>query len=804
MNKYLLLIITLIFLSLSGFSQVITVLDSESGAPLETVTLSSDKPRYYTVTNAKGQADISRLKGSKSIDIRLIGYKSETKSYDDLKKVQFLLILKPTVISLDQFIVSATRTDQDEREVPAKILSISAREIALQNPQTAADLLGGSGEVFIQKSQQGGGSPMIRGFATNRLLYTVDGVRMNTAIFRSGNLQNVISLDPFAMENAEVIFGPASLIYGSDAIGGVMSFKTLAPEYSLTDKPLVSGHALARYSSANNEMTGHFDIKVGWKKWASVSSFSHSRFGDLRMGTYGPNEYLRPWFVQRQDSMDVVVQNNDPELQKPTGYSQANLMQKLAYKPNENWEFIYGFHYSATTNYPRYDRLIRAKKELPRSAEWYYGPQVWMMNNMTAINNAYNKIYDQMTIRIAQQYFEESRIDRDFQKDTRYNRLEEVYAYSANLDFSKTVVGKHAFYYGIEAVMNDVNSTGIDEDIITGIKSIGPSRYPQSTWSSYAAYLSYKYRFNEQFLVQAGLRYNQFMLKADFSDNLQFYPLPFSEVDINDGALTGNLGIIYYPAKDWVIIANASSGFRAPNIDDLGKVFDSEPGAVVVPNPYLKAEYAWNMELGISKVFDDFLKIDVTGYYTLLDNAMVRRDFTLNGLDSIMYDGEMSRVQAIQNAAQATVYGIQAGMELSLPAGIGISSQFSYQKGDEELDDGTTSPMRHAAPWFGITHFTYTYSKLTMDFYAIYNGQVSYEDLPIEERGKEYIYATDINGNPYSPSWYTLNLKAGYQVNESFSIFTGIENLTDQRYRPYSSGIVAPGRNFILTLKATF
>src|SRR5690606_22275722 len=96
-------------------------------------------------------------------------------------------------------------------------------------PQTAADMLAGSGEVFVQKSQLGGGSPMIRGFATNRLLYAVDGVRMNTAIFRAGNLQNVINLDPFATESVEVIFGPGSVMYGRDAIGGVMSFQTLMP-----------------------------------------------------------------------------------------------------------------------------------------------------------------------------------------------------------------------------------------------------------------------------------------------------------------------------------------------------------------------------------------------------------------------------------------------------------------------------------------------------------------------------------------------------------------------------------------------
>lgn len=794
----------LLSLNFIGYSQIVTVKDGNNDLPVDLVTLTSESPHAFVLTNSEGQADISTLKGAEKIEIRMIGYQTITTSFANLEKANFLITMNQTTINLDQVIISATRWNQNQREIPAKILVISSNDVNLSNPQTTADLLSSTGEVFIQKSQQGGGSPMIRGFATNRLLYTVDGVRMNTAIFRSGNLQNVISLDPFSFESAEVIFGPASLIYGSDAIAGVMSFQTLTPQYSLTSKPLISGNALARYSSANNEVTGHFDVNVGWKKWAFLTSFSNNKFGDLKMGSYGPEEYLRNWYVERVDSADVVVTNADPKTQKTTGYSQTNLMQKISFKPNEKWEFQYGFHYSITTDYSRYDRLIMTKKGLPKSAEWYYGPQEWMMNNLTVTNSCSNVIYDQFTLRLAWQLFGESRHDRGFQKSTLANRVEKVNAYSINADFTKSLGMKHHFYYGVELVWDDVASTGTDEDITTGNIVTGPSRYPQSTWASYAAYLNYQFRITPKFLLQAGARYNYFTLNADFSSNLAFYPFPFSDVKINDGALTGNLGFVYNPAESWSLTTNLSTGFRSPNVDDLGKVFDSEPGSVVVPNPDLKAEYAYNAEIGVAKVFGEVCKIDLTGYYTYLQNAMVRRDFTLNGLDSIMYDGEMSKVQAIQNAAFATVYGIQAGLEVKLPAGFGFTSQFNYQKGDEELDDGTNSPLRHAAPWFGVSHLTFNSNKLELDFYAVYNGKVSYENLPEEERGKAYMYAIDNDGNPYSPSWYTLNIKALYQLTNYLSVSAGIENLTDQRYRPYSSGIVSPGRNFVMALRARF
>lgn len=783
-----------------GYSQIITITDGANHQPIELATISSESPSANTITNSKGQANISDFKDSQLIEIRMLGYRTEIFSYEQLKSEAFAIKLTPG-ITMDEVVVSASRWNQRSRNIPTKITSISSKTVILQNPQTAADLLGASGKVFIQKSQQGGGSPMIRGFATNRLLYVIDGVRMNTAIFRSGNIQNVISLDPFATEKTEVFFGPGSVIYGSDAIGGVMSFQTLTPQLSLNDEPLIAGSAVARYSSANNEKTAHFDVNVGWKKWASVTSFSSYDFGDLRMGSHGPEEYLRPFYVQRIDSVDRIITNDDQQIQRPTAYTQMNIMQKIRYKPNGKWDFQYGFHYSTTSDYARYDRHIRYKKGLPRYGEWYYGPQKWMMNNLNISHTGKTSFYDMMTIRLAQQSFEESRIDRDINKDDRHIRIEKVEAYSLNIDMNKAIGNRHKLFYGAEGVKDDVTSSGTDEDIRSGISIVGPSRYPQSVWASYGAYFNYQYKLSEKAALQTGIRYNQYLLDATFDDT--FYPFPYSEMNMNDGALTGSIGVIFHPSDDWAISLNASTGFRSPNVDDAGKVFDSEPGNVVVPNPDLKAEYAYNIEMGIAKIFGDIVKLDFTGYYTLLDDAMVRRDYTLNGMDSIMYDGEMSKVQAIQNAARAYVYGIQAGLEVKLPYGFGFASDFNFQKGEEELDDASTSPSRHAAPVFGTSKITYAADKLNMQLYAVYSGSKTYEELPVEEQGKTEIYAIDSKGNPWSPSWYTLNFKAMYQITDNFSLSAGLENITDQRYRPYSSGIVAPSRNFIISLRAT-
>lgn len=706
--------------------------------------------------------------------------------------------------AIDEVVISASKWNQVFGQVPLKVTSISAKDNNLYQPQTAADLLGNSGKVFIQKSQQGGGSPMIRGFATNRLLYSVDGVRMNTAIFRSGNIQNVINMDPFATEKTEVLFGPGSVIYGSDAIGGVMSFQTLTPQFGSNKEPRITGKANARYASANKEKTGHFDVNIGWRKFALLTSFSVWDFDHLRQGSNGPNDYLKSIYAQRQDSADVIITQDDPLLQIPSAYSQVNLMQKLRFKPNEHWDFQYGFHYSTTSTYGRYDRHNRYRNGTLRYAEWDYGPQSWRMHNLLMNHRNTYLLFDNVALRIAQQQFGESRIDRALNSTERNTQTEKVNAFSVNLDLLKSLGARNTIYYGLEFVNNEVVSTGSLTNISTGLQQIGPSRYPQSTWKSIAAYVNDEIKVTNKFTLQAGVRLNQYILDGDFSNNLNFYSFPFKAVSINNSALTGSLGGVYKHAKSLLFRANAGTAFRAPNVDDVGKVFDSEPGALTLPNPNLEAEYAYTVDLGVAKVFSEKIKFDVSLYYTYLDNAMVRRPYTINGKDSILYEGQMSQVQAIQNAAFAKVYGFQLGIEIKLPAGFMLLGDINYQKGEEELEDGTVSASRHAAPFFGVTRLRYQYKKLTMEINGFYQAERAYQNLAREEQAKDEIYAKDANGNNYAPQWYTLNFKGMLQLSESVGLSAGIENITDQRYRPYSSGISGAGRNFVLALRASF
>lgn len=782
------------------YSQVVTVYDADNNEPLEAIIINSKGSKKLLSTDLKGQVDISIFEDSKEINFNFIGYNKLTISYDELQKNNFLVYLVSEGLETEELVVSATRWKQLRGEATVSIARISQKEVEFQNPQTAADLLGVSGKVFIQKSQQGGGSPMIRGFATNRLLYIVDGVRMNTAIFRGGNIQNVISLDPFAMQSTEVLFGPASTIYGSDAIGGVMSFQTKEAQFGTANDINFKLNTSTRYSSANNERTGHVDFNLGWEKFAFFSSFSASKYDDLRQGSTGPDDYIKPYKVERIEGQDIVTSLENSLIQTPSAYDQFNIMQKVRYKPNNSLELNYGFHYSETSSYGRYDRHNRIRNDLPQFAQWDYGPQKWMMNTISIENSDTNYLYDAVNLRFALQNFEESRIDRGFNRENRRERAEKVDAYSINLDFIKSTNDNNTLYYGMEYVINEVKSTGTQTNILTEEINKSQARYPQSDWSSLGIYISDKYKYSDKLLFQASARYNINVINANFEDF--FEGLPFNNSSLTNSALTGSIGAVFRPDNNWIFSTNLSTAFRAPNIDDIGKVFDSEPGSVVIPNINLEAEYAYNIDFSIAKHFSNFMKLDVTAFYTHLSNALVRRDFSLNGQDSVVYDDILSKVQAIQNAAIAKVYGLQTGIEVKFGYGFSFTTDINFQLGEEEMDDGTISRSRHAVPLFGVSRLNYKKDKLHLQMYSQYQSEISAANMPIEEKSKTEIYALDKDGNAFAPSWNTLNFKAMYHFTKDLSITLGLENIFDIRYRPYSSGISAPGRNFIIALIA--
>ena len=801
-KKAISLIFLLYFLSVNA--QEVTVLDHNTKEPLAGIAVFNADATVVLSTNLDGKVDIGQFNLDDVIYFKSNRYYQNSIRKSIILQRERVIYLDAIVEGLQEVVISASKFQQDKSDVPQKISSINQSTIQLANPQTSADLLESSGNVYIQKSQMGGGSPMIRGFSTNRLLITVDGVRMNNAIFRGGNIQNVISIDPFSIEQTEVIMGAGSVVYGSDAIGGVMSFYSLKPRISNGDSLLLDSHATLRYATANREKTGNFYIGFGLEKWAFATNITFSDFDDLKMGKHGPDAYLRPEYVLREDGMDIIVPNSDPRLQIPTGYDQTSIMQKIRYVPKEDVFFDLGMFYTTTSDFSRYDRLIRYRGDELRSAQWYYGPQRWFMANlqMTKLSSS-STFYDKLQTTLAYQNFKESRYDRDFGSDLLNERSEAVDALSFNLDFDKGLTPRSELNYGVEYIYNKVHSNGSTIDISENTSENAVSRYPDgSNWQSAAIYTTLKYKPSNHFVFQTGARYNYISSKSNFNYNNQFLDLPFDEANLNAGALTGSAGINWLPVDLLNFRLNLSTAFRAPNIDDIGKVFDSEPGSVVVPNKDLKPEYAYGADFGMVLNVPNFT-LDSSVFYTYLDDALVRRDYAINGETEIEYDGELSNVQAIQNAAYAKVYGLEVGMQYVFSDELKLRSQYNIIRGYEN-EDGEEIPVRHAAPDFGNTHLIWESKKWTLDAFAMYNSELSNSEMAPSELSKDYIYAKDNNGDPYAPSWLTFNLRSEYQITDSATVNLSLENITNQRYKTYSSGIAAAGRNLIMSLRYVF
>ena len=779
------------------FGQLIRVLNGNTGDPVVGAVVFDESQTRFVESDQRGFIDLGVFKDQLSLIVQHPSYfpyyfKKSTEPQDTL------VLLQERIIKIDEVIISASKWEEKKSEIPFEILALDAKEIAFSNVQTAADALEATGQVFVQKSQLGGGSPMIRGFGANAVLIVVDGVRMNNAIFRGGNLQNIISIDPLSLERTEVIFGPGTVMYGSDALGGVMDFHTKKPQYSNDNTLAFGGQALVRFSSANNEKTTGLMLTAGRERWGYVGNISYSDFGDLTTGSVRPAAHpdfgKRPEYVLSINGRDSVVKNDDQNLQRFSGYNQFNTLQKLAIRTSGVSELTYTFNFSNTTNIPRYERLILYDAEQLENAAWYYGPQRWMMNALKFKYYRPSTLFDAANLTVAFQNFQESRHDRKYGSNTLRNRTERVNVMSINADFDKEFNAANQVYYGAEFIYNHVNSTAFANNVLTGERTDLSTRYPDggSDVNGLAAYFSYKRKMRHQLFLNSGLRFNHQHLYAQFTSG-QF---DYNSILNISSALNGNIGMVYNPGADLKISGLISTGFRAPNVDDISRVFDSEPGHVVVPNPDLKPEYSYNTEVSASWVFNNWLEVYGTVFYSFLRDAMVRDDFTVGGEDSILYDGVLSKVQALVNTGRADVYGFNIGLKMEItPNWLAIGS-FNMTEGRDRAEN---EPLRHTTPAFGMASIQFAKNKFRGEFFIRFNGKRTMENLPLSERNKPHLYSSD-----GSLAWYTFNLRSQYNICSWLSANAAVENLLDHHYRTYSSGISAPGRNFMLSLKATF
>lgn len=729
---------------------------------------------------------------------------------------------------MEEVVISASKFAENKKNIAQKIDVISAKSIAIANAQNTGDLLVNTGKIFVQKSQQGGSSPVIRGFEASRVMLVIDGIRMNNAIYRSGHLQNVITVDQNMLQRVEVMYGPASTIYGSDGLGGIIHLQTKNPVLSGIDKKLIShGSAFARYSSANNEKTIHADASIGGNRVAWLQAYTYSDFGDMRMGNQYPDKYpnfgRRSVYMGQVNGIDSVLTNPDDRVQKFSGYRQWDITQKLLVRQNDKINHLLNFQYSNTNDVPRYDRLQDIRNGTLRYAEWYYGPQKRLLGAYEF--NAKNLGFvDEIKANINYQDIEESRQTRDYRRYDRFDsRVEniKVWGFSAS---ARKKWSSNELTFGVDGQLNDLQSVATRTNLTTGAVSALDTRYPdgKNNMNYFGVFAQHVYKFGDgKWVLNDGVRFQVVRLASNIVNN-SFFRLPDTVFKQNNTAISGNIGLIYNPQKTTRISLALSTGFRTPNIDDLAKLFESSTAArqVVVPNSNIKPEYTYNIDLSLTQQIADKITLELSGFYTLLRNALVKAPFKVNGQDSILYDGVKSQVLANQNSNKGRLYGFSASLSFAITKQITFSSDISYTNGRFDTDPAVASsiyekqpngtyllvkrnvsskPLDHIPPVIGKTALVYQGSKLRLELFALYNGWKRLDQFNADgEDNAQYATADGM------PGWITANFRGSYAINKAMTVQAGAENILDRNYRYFASGFSAAGRNLYLAFRVNW
>ncbi|SEQ54748.1 TonB-dependent receptor [Neolewinella agarilytica] len=816
----------LLLSSLSAAAQqTVTVMNNE-GEPLigAYVWLLPDST-VLGETNLEGKMRINQeLKPTQRLQTSYLGHEDLSISWREVLRAngQIMLAVDEGFSTLAPVVVG--RRNEAYTQLPYQIKTVDQQAISQAQSLTTADALADLSGVYVQKSQFGGGSPVVRGFEANRVLLVVDGVRMNNAIYRNGHLQNAITVDALALDRMELIFGAGALAYGSDAIGGVVHFRTQQPEFRARTQDAVEGQGAMNFSSAAKALTLGGKLSYGAENWAGLTLLSTTSTSHLRAGAQRPDRYpdfgLRTQYIDRVRNEDRLEENEDPNVQIGTAYSQFNLLQKLRFHLKDQLELSANMQLSTTTDVPRYDALTERSGGALRFARWDYGPQTRAMASLRLDDRRPTALYDIATYLISHQLIEEDRISRRVNDPLEENNLETVQATNLQTDFAKEVgfwtvrYGLDLRYDGVksEAYFRDINS--VENRRLDGLAT----RYP-SGGSSLAAggiYLDAGYDLGKDWLIRGGLRLSRQRLSATFqpTDPVEWPTEYLDGISNTESAATAALGL-RHEGKTHGFRALYAQGFRAPNIDDFAKFRESN-GFIQVPNPNLQPERSHTLEASYrnGKAGGDWW-VELTAYHSWLRSAIVRRNGILpDGSSFFVSRRDTLFAQTNVNAESARVYGFDVSARWRFAPDLTLLADAHALRGirRQAAPDGVilSLPQDHIPPPYGSLTLRYDNQQWAAGLRL--RGQLAKnpEDYAVGEitgTAGNYTFsrlgtADNLELTPYlseedrfagSYAWWTANLFAEYRASERWTFRFKVDNLFDRHYRTFASGVSAAG-----------
>jgi outer membrane receptor protein involved in Fe transport len=629
---------------------------------------------------------------------------------------------------------------KNKLNLPYSLVQKNTEAIKLGNYRTTPEALMGSSGVFVQKTNHGGGSAFIRGLTGNQTLLLLDGVRINNATFRYGPNQYLNNIDLYTINQIEVYKGTGSVEYGSDAIGGVIHLHSYMPSYNQQRK--WSSSTLLKYIGQNMEKTARTTVQYAQKNFAIQSGITLRDFGDL-------------------------VGGKNVGIQSPSGYGETgiNTIAKIAL--NKAGEMTISSRFFIQKDVPIYHKVLLESFKVNKIAK-----QARNIHSIQWEKNLSSKYLSKIKVIQSLQYSNEARESNKLNNVIyRYER-DQVNSNVTSVDLFANPTKNWQINSGIDYNLDKIASELIDKNLNTEISVNKRGLYPNnSSYKSFSVFNLHKIEL-QKWHIEAGVRWNKF--------GIQLSDTSIGNVNIKPSALVGNGGVSYQINTSNLVYASLSSGYRAPNIDDMGTLgivdFRYE-----LPTNNLAPEKSLHYELGY-KLNTKMVQFDLSGFYLKLKDIITRQKVTgsiINGY----------QVYSKQNSEASFIKGFETNLALQFNIQFRWSSNLTYTYGQNETKN---EPMRRIPPLFGQQELTWKKNKTQILVQHLFAGKQ--DRLAQGDKDDNRI---GING---TPNWNVFNISMNQQINNVFIQLGGI-NLLNEKYKTHGSGIYAMGRTYSLLVQ---
>ena len=679
------------------------------------------------------------------------------------------VVLESRTYTSGEIIVTASRAERSAEQVPAQINIIPASLIKNREAQTTAEALREEAGIAVQKTNHAGGSAIIRGLSSNQILILSDGIRINNSTYRLGSHQYLTTIDQFMVDEIEVVRGPASVLYGSDALGGTINVLSKKPDlYSRQFN--FDFNFFSRYASADNEKSVHGDFAASYRKLAVQAGYSYKSYGDLRRGANSK-------YPQLENSTNGLKQS-------PNSFDAYDLDTKVLFglTPLQTLTLLY--QRCRQNDVPRYD-----KYETENYYRWIYEPQ-----SRDLLYLKYESILSTQSLAAfsGTLSYQEQQEGRDMQKTSGSalsRERDRVRTGGLSLNLT-TPYRKQQLTLGTEIYRDKIASARFIRSAANSnfIKD-SRGRYPdKATYLSLGIFVQDEIELHTKWSLVSGIRWSYFqtdfnLLAAEAADSAQ------SGINLNFQALTGSLGMIYKPWPQVLFRLNLAQAFRAPNLNDLSKFGESKGNIFEIPDRDLGAEKLSSIDLGCELKFSR-LVFKTAVYYAAIHDLIASAEATYHGSAVLIRDSVEYKIKSKQNTGSAFIRGLETGMQYKFYKTLNLYFNLTATFGQNTAID---EPMGGIPPIYGLAGLGWSGPAFCADFYLRFAAKQ--DRLSADDKDDSRIPPGG------TPGWWIVNLRGCWHSTDNTILRFSVENLFDYNYREHGSGLNGPGRNFVVSFE---